>query len=155
MGHMSSPVAKISNYDFKPIPNSLKVDGKIFKMNGITVIMGLKGGLYTNCAPLNLKIYCNGIRSWSIPVFEALKEFGLLTKEEIEIHDDYLKRKTEQDKLHEMIYQIHNAFKYDNPAVTVNHDIWLELWNRLDYYNQKKNIAYKPAKGKLKRKPRI
>ncbi len=155
MGHMSSPVRKIENWDFKPIPDYLKVEGKIFKSNGITVIMGKKGALYTNCVPLNRKVYCSGVSTWAIGIFEALKSFGLLTKEEIEIHTDYLARKLEQSKISDMMYAIHCASDKHNPALIVDNNIWMELWNRLDYYNQKSNIKYKPPGARLKRKPKI
>lgn len=152
---MASPVRKIGNIDFKPIPEQLKVEGKIFKCGGITVIMGKKGALYTNCVPLNRKVYCSGVRTWAPAIFEALKSFGFLTKEEIEIQTDYLARKLEQDKISDMMYAIHSARENDNPAIIINQGVCLELWNRLDYYHQKNNMKYKPPGAKLKRRPRI
>jgi hypothetical protein len=155
MGSMYSPVKKIENFDFKPIPDSLKIEGKIFKTKGITVILGSKGCIYTNCSPINRKVYCCGVFSWSDELFKALKSFGLLTIEEIDIHADYLSRKLEQDKISGMMYAIYNANDGSNPAITANHDVWRELWNRLDYFHQKSNCKYKPPGAKLKRKPLI
>ena len=155
MGSMFSPVRKIDNMDFKPIPDWLKIEGKIFKSHGTIVILGIKGGLYTNCVPLNRKVYCSGVNTWGIEIFEALKSFNLLTKEEVDIHNDYINRKLEQNKISELMYSIHCASDGSNPAITVNYDIWRELWNRLDYFNQKRQIKYMPPGSKLKRKPRI
>jgi hypothetical protein len=53
------------------------------------------------------------------------------------------------------MYNIHCAADGTNPALSVNYGVWLELWNRLDYYHQKSNIKYKPPGGKMKRKPVI
>lgn len=152
---MSSPVRKIDNIDFKPIPDWLKIEGKIFKSHNTIVILGKKGGLYTNCVPLNRKVHCSGVNTWAIDIFEALKSFGLLTQEEIDIHADYLARKLEQEKISGLMYSIHCASDGSNPAITVDHSVWCELWNRLDYYNQKSNIKYRPPGAKLKRKPLI
>ena len=155
MGSMFSPVRKIDNMDFKPIPDWLKIEGKIFKSHGTIVILGIKGGLYTNCVPLNRKVHCSGVNTWAVEIFEALKSFGLLTKEEIDVHADYLNRKLEQDKISSMMYNIYNVADGTNPALSINYDVWLKLWNKLDYYHQKSNKKYKPASGKMKRKPRL
>jgi hypothetical protein len=155
MGSMTSPVRKIDNMDFKPIPEWLKTEGKIFKSNSTIVIMGKKGCLYTNCVPLNRKVHCSGVNTWAVEIFEALKSFGLLTKEEIDIHADYLSRKLEQDKISGMMYSIYCASDGSNPAISVNYGTWRELWNRLDYYNQKNQFKYRPPGAKLKRKPLI
>lgn len=144
--------------NFLPIPKCKVISGKTVKYNNVTVILGEKGAIYTNCEPVNRHAFCCGAFSWSIDLFEALKMLGLISKEAGEAHSVYLAKVTEQDRITSWMYEIKNQHDgrngLHNPAIKVDVDMWNELWNKLDYYNQKKMEKHKPDGARMKRVPK-
>lgn len=90
MGSMQSPVERIQNLNFSPIPKNKVIPGNVVRIDRVTVILGAKGALYTDSQPLNKKAFCSGAWHFSGDVAECLYKLKVITKDEFETHINWL-----------------------------------------------------------------
>lgn len=154
MGSMQSPVQRIDRMEFRKIP-SKPVKGTFVQIDGVMVIKGDKGALYTNASPLNRKAWCAGVWRWSDAMTACLDSLGLLTPEDKKRHQEWVTELQRQDNVVAMLGEakrLGEREKTSGVSVKVDNKKLIELWESLPPNKQRyaKQYGYMPPGAQLK-----
>jgi hypothetical protein len=149
---MQSPVKAIEYLEFKKLP-SKPVKGTFVYVDGVSVLVGERGALYTNMSPLNRKAWCSGAWGWSERLCEVLLALKVITPEQHSVHLAYVQREEARSAAVSALGELIRASKV--PGAGVSKRQVLKLWDSLDWLGQRqaKRYHYQPEGTVLKDEP--
>lgn len=144
MGSMSSPAKSVENLHFKKMPKR-PTPGTFVQVDGVQVLKGEKGALYTNVEGLNKSYFMAGAWRWSDAMTECLDLLGLLTSEDKERHQKWIAELQRQESV---VSALGDAKRMGEKTVVMGISIkvdnkkLVEMWDSLPPHKQREAYGY-------------